>query len=356
MKKRKMKIGNILYVSINIIVFLILFAMLAALFVPMLFPSATINILDKNRQNGQYEMEFVGNLTSEDQEVMDDIYISNKEIVNNEFEEVYQKLTLTLGGEDFDWQKYFKFDTLLSDTPFDGRSVEFTDVEKYGLEKPDTLSRSFLYNFALNSRNLGEIESKKFELDPYDTGNFIHRIRMNYSYNIPLDNAVAAFDNLLSGFSNLSEYQTLFKEADIVEASIGQENSIAGLKSIMESLMKNSYVKKMNVDFTVSLHGVEMVKVFVELDYVSGTDTIPMKFYMSETVKENDDISIESNGHFTSVTNIENMVPYSEIQSKYGAVEDTNPKMVDDPLGSGEKIPGVILSEEYKEVIGNSQN
>ena len=138
---------------INIMIILMLSALIILLFSPMLAPQIIIDYsLNSLELDKPYETDFIINLSSSDINLMDDIYVLNEYQVDNELQETYQHTKLNLGKEIFEWQTLYKFNTLQTRTPFDGRSIEFDNFGLYKIEKPDT-NKVFLYDFILLLKN-----------------------------------------------------------------------------------------------------------------------------------------------------------------------------------------------------------
>lgn len=339
------KIGTL----INVLITAILLCLLLVLFGPMLLPTQVINLTSNLVDTEKpYQSDVVLSLSSKDETAMENIYIDNTYKVDNSLQEIYQELDMTLGGEDFTWKKLFKFDILQEKTPFDGRSIEFNNIGLYNIEKPDTISNPFLYTFANKYVNKMEVTNKVYNLDPYTDGTFFDKIRANYTFTATGDDATNIFIDLLSTLEALPSFKSFFVECNLVEEALILDDSVSELKHILQLLKENSKAGTLEIKYTVSLKGIEQVQFKLDFDYVIDNKPLSMTFYASQDFNYLKGTSVTEEIYFSSLTDIEKLVPDTGFEGTY---DDSEQVMitVNDPIEGEIQVPGTLISDKVIE-------
>lgn len=341
-------LSRIMFIILSIIVVGALLIVSIPRFMPNLMVSWSIPHTDIK---SEFNNTLVVSLSSEDKSIMDDIYIKSSLSSNNEVKETYHKLNISMGGQDFEWEKFFKFNNLKINTPFDGRSIEFKDVNNYNLMKPDTEQLPILYSVLKNNVSKINISNNNLARAMGNDSNYGFR----YEFETDGDSATAIMKEFLEGIKNSSSFDEFFTENGLIEAALLLDDGTSGLKDILNMLIENSMAGKLTIKCDVYNLKVKNITMDVSFDYVVNKQLIPMNLYVTQEITNIHIDDLYSLIRVSSLTDIEDLRPDTDIEDKYGKYEATD-TMVENPLESGSKVPGIILSDEYQRIAGGGSS
>ncbi len=305
---------------------LILCILSAVLFIGLVYflnffninPNGVLTLINNGEMSPAYTREYIFTITPDVlTENMPELQMVFSEDNNTVMSESMQDISLSIGEDEFYWQRFFKFGTAFIKTPYDSRYIrfdKFTDKYSHTYFKNESNLLSVLNGVIGENANIvfdsNKYDNKKVKILGYGES-FNDKVKLNYTIKLDSDQATKAFTTIYDGAWNSPEFASFFKSDDAIQQELKITNNTKTLLDMLDNLKKSIVIESAKVDIVANKDFAESVNFEFVVKTTDGKSS--MKISIGEYLRvHKDDMSPEATFEPLSVIKFEDLVPYSE--------------------------------------------
>lgn len=280
-------------------------------------PCGTLKLINAGEMQPTYARDYIFSITGNDigTEIPELQVIINEDL-NTDMSESMQEISLSVGENVFDWQRFFKFDTAIIKTPYDTRYIRIDNYnDKYSHNYNNNTSNltSVLIPHLSKNSNLfidsNNYENKKIKVN-FAGADFNEKVKIYYTVNFEESVATEIFNTIYDNVWNSDEFESFFKEDNDIQKALEIENSTKQMIDLIYNIKNNSTISNLKVDLATNKDYVESIIYSFKLIYDDGTQRHNITLNISEYLKPlANDYSPEDLFEALSVINFENIKP-----------------------------------------------
>ena len=281
-------------------------------------PNGVLTLINNGEMSPAYTREYIFTITPDVlTENMPELQMVFSEDNNTVMSESMQDISLSIGEDEFYWQRFFKFDTAFIKTPYDSRYIRF-----------DKFADKYSHTYFKNKSNLldvlttviGDNANILFDSNKYDNKKmkilgygetFNDKVKLNYSIKLTPEQAAEAFGMIYDGAWNSPEFASFFKSDDDIQKELEIVNNTKSLLDMLDNLKNSIIIESAKVEVVANKDFSESVNFEFTVKTKDGKSS--MKISVGEYLRvHKDDMSPEATFEPLSVIKFEDLVPYSK--------------------------------------------
>lgn len=256
-------------------------------------PPYMMKIINSGKINNAYSKDYIFSITANDYADLPKMEIIINESTNLVLNERLQNVDLLLNDKSFQWRKFYKFDTLITKTPYDSRNIRFEDFSKRNYYNNLDKTKSTLLNFALEhivteNTNLlfstHNFNSKKIKIKPYEES-FNDKFKIVYDIDFNKDISTRIFETTFSEVWKSDKLKSFFVEDNDIQKKLKIENNTKHILDILNTIKENSEVKEMNMSVILNKDVPETIVLNFKLQYDFNGSSSDVNISISEHIK-----------------------------------------------------------------------
>ena len=256
---------------------------------------------------------------------LDDLTIRLNFSKNKNFLEHYKKFILSHNNEDFKWERFYKNETMIMKSAFDGQYILAENYNDFDFsfnpnEENDIILKSIRrYLSSLRNKNFVSVN----RINILGKNNFFEYVKnsliinSNYDYFYKINkSSQELFDNIFSGLLNSENYNSFVKEEQEIQKALNLTDYLSDTKNIFVNIINYSTVINTNVNIQIKEGNIlETIDIVFTLEYQDETmvNPVPIKIRLNGNYSEiNPDVSLESDKFTLNSVDLMRLSPREE--------------------------------------------
>lgn len=339
---------NVFYIGLFSILLLVLITLTINLYGYSIFPNQTIKYFNsRSNLTETYKINTIISISEQQNNNFEDIILQSDEIINETLNDYYNKINISLGKHTYNWEYFYKFNSLTTNNSFENKTIYFEDINNYNMINPIsdklTIGKSITEDFFkmnkkyINKGMLSNINNKSF-------------FNKGYIYNVEIENK-DIFKNFINNFSKSNEYKNFFSTSSIIEEKIKFNQYTKEINDLFQNIGELSTLENCNLIYTINENKIQSLEVNFNVIYNKNIKLLIkiIQTYDYNIEEENIDKIIPIN----SFTKIEDLTPSNIENNKLtidGIKQDGD---IENPISD---LDGVISFDNIKINANNEED